>query len=441
MKVIRIILSTNVINNKHDDNFLKQISLLKERIRDDKTRFDPLFQVGTEIEACLLDSDAKPVNAQRLIKELSEFPFFKRTGCMIDYEYGTCQFEFKTSPLPFTNLSSLELLYEEFILDNLTKAIKLVYPTKEVIPVFLGANPSPLVLNDKIINKNARYRKLFEWQNKFSDIELEGSYFRPPHIASAIQGFHFHLQGRNPDHVCKMFNHVLNLIPSVIVLGASSKLFAGKIYSYHEPRIYLYDHSEQQNSGFPSIPRYLDSLEDYINYMIAKKGITARDYFELEKERHDDARIRLNSEFYRVETRIASVQPSPKSLMAMIEFFVGFIYKAIMDQEQGNQLLRPLSILREERAMSVISGYEAKSRYNIIDTIKFQLDYARKGLTELNLKPDFIDILDRRLKNKVSPSEFVANMWYERFDGSIEKTIYKIISEIWERTKNNNPIY
>lgn len=434
-------MSTKVIDNKLDDNFLKQISLLKERIKNDKTRFDPLFQVGTEVEACLLDSNAKPVNTQRLINEMSEFPFFKKTGCMIDYEYGTCQFEFKTPPLSFSNLSSLELLYEEFILDNLTKAIKRVYSNKEVIPVFLGANPSPSILTDNRINYNDRYRKIFEWQNKFSDIELEGSYFRPAHIAAAIQGFHFHLQGRNPDHVSKMFNYVLNLIPSVIVLGASSKLFAGKIYSYHEPRIYLYDHSEQQNSGFPSIPRYLGGLEDYINYMIAKKGIFARDYFELEKERHDDARIRLNSEFYRVETRIASVQPSPKALMAMIEFFVGFIYKAIMDEEQGNQLLRPLPILREERAMSVISGYEAKSPYNIVDTIKSQLNFARKGLTELNLKPDFIDILDKRLKNKTSPSEFVAKLWYERFDGSIEKTIYKIISDIWERTKNNNPIY
>jgi gamma-glutamyl:cysteine ligase YbdK (ATP-grasp superfamily) len=238
-----------------------------------------------------------------------------------------------------------------------------------------------------------------------------------------------------------MFNHVLNLIPTVIVLGASSKLFAGKVYSYHEPRIYLYDHSEQQNSGFPSIPKYLTGVEDYINYIVSKKAILAKDYFELEKERHDDVRIRLNSEYYRVETRVVSVQPSPKSLMAMIEFFVGFIYKAIIDEEHGNKLLRPLSILREERTMSVISGYAAKSHFNITDTIKLQLDYARKGLSKLNLKPDFIKILNKRLENKISPSEYVANLWYQKFDGSIDKTIFEIITEIWERTKNNNPIF
>lgn len=434
-------MSTNLIDDRGDDDFLEQISLLRKRIEADKNRFDPLFQVGTEIEACLLDSKGRPVNARDMIEELSEFPFFKKSGCMIDYEYGSCQFEFKTPPISFSNLSDLELLYEEFIIDNLDKAVKRVYSDREVIPVFLGANPSPSVLDDKIINNTPRYRKLFEWQNKFSDIELEGMHFRPSHIAAAIQGFHFHLQGRNPDHVSQMFNHVLNLIPSVIVLGASSKLFAGKIYSYHEPRIYLYDHSEQQNSGFPTIPKYLDDLGDYINYMISKKAILAKDYFELEKERHDDVRIRLNSEFYRVETRVVSVQPSPKSLMAIIEFFVGFIYKAIIDEQQGTKLLRPLPILREERSMSVISGYEAKSHFSIIDTIKLQLDYARKGLLELDLKPDFINILDKRLQNKISPSEFVANLWYEKFDGSIDKTIFEIISEIWERTKNNNPIY
>ncbi|MGI8833842.1 MAG: hypothetical protein ACR2IS_14555, partial [Nitrososphaeraceae archaeon] len=38
-----------------------------------------------------------------------------------------------------------------------------------------------------------------------------------------------------------------------------------------------------------------------------------KDYFGLEKERHDDARIRLNSEFYRIETRV---------YVASISFFI-----------------------------------------------------------------------------------------------------------------------
>ena len=113
----------------------------------------------------------------------------------------------------------------------------------------------------------------------------------------------------------------------------------------YEPRIHLYDQSEQQNSGFPSIPRYLESLEDYIEYITSRDAIIAKDYFELEKERHDDLRIRLNSKFYRVETRIMSVQPTPKSLMALIEFFIGYLYRAIHEERQ----LRPLSGLREER--------------------------------------------------------------------------------------------
>ena len=72
---------------------------------------------------------------------------------------------------------------------------------------------------------------------------------------------------------------------------------------------YIYiDQSEQQNSGFPAITTYLNNIEDYIDYIRLRKPIIARDYFDLEKERHDDVlRIRLNSEFYRVETRIISV--------------------------------------------------------------------------------------------------------------------------------------
>ncbi|HEU5172038.1 MAG TPA: hypothetical protein VFT83_00785 [Nitrososphaeraceae archaeon] len=331
-------------------------------------------------------------------------------------------------------------MYEDFIIEHLEKTIQKIYKNKIVIPVFLGGNPSPKILTDNMITNNDRYRKLFEWQSKFFDIELDGRKFKAAHIPAAIQGFHFHLQGRNPTYAVLMFNHILNLISSAIVLGANSKLFAGKIFSFHEPRIYLYDHSEQQNSGFPAIAAYINNMNDYIDYIKSRKPILARDYFELEKERHDDVRIRLNSEFYRVETRIVSVQTTPKALMAMIEFFVGYLYKAIHEESYGQKMLRNLSILREERQASVQSGFYASSHFPMIDTIKVQLDYARKGLSDLNVKPEFLNVLDGRVKNRISPSEYVANLWDEKFNGSINQTVFEIISHMWERTKNNRPI-
>src|SRR3712207_7877278 len=54
---------------------------------------------------------------------------------------------------------------------------------------------------------------------------------------------------------------------------------------------------------FRSISRYLGGVEDYIDYIISRKPVVAKDYFELVKERHDDARIRINRGLYRVETR------------------------------------------------------------------------------------------------------------------------------------------
>jgi gamma-glutamylcysteine synthetase len=418
----------------------KQAEELKFKARKDSARYDPLFKVGTEVEACLLDDTGNSMNASPLIEELQNSKFFRESGCMIDYEYGSGQFEFKTSPIPITNLLDLEVLYEEFIIEHLEKAIKKVYKDKIVIPVFLGGNPSPNFLQDSIVTESERYKKLFEWQCKFSDIEFEGKKFKAAHIAAGIQGFHFHLQGRNPIYATLMFNHILNLISSSIVLGANSKLFAGKVFSFHEPRIYLYDQSEQQNSGFPAITTYLNNMEDYIDYIKSRKPIIARDYFDLEKERHDDVRIRLNSEFYRVETRMISVQPTPKALMAMIEFFVGYIYRAILEESYGEKLLRSLSILREERQASVQSGFNATSHFHMIDTIKLQLDYARKGLSDLNIKPEFLNILDNRVKNRISPSEYVAALWDKKFNGSVNQTIVEVISDIWERTKNNNPI-
>jgi gamma-glutamylcysteine synthetase len=412
----------------------KQAQELKDRIRSDSERYDETFRVGVEVEGFLLDNKAMPVNAAPLIEEL------KGTMHELDFEYGICQFEYKTPPTPMDNLLDLNSLFEEFI-EHLDRAVQKVYKDKEMVfPLFLGGNPSPQILNDderyKLITNKPRYLKLANWQSKIPDVEIEGQKFKALQIPSAIQGFHLHLQGQNPFHTAQMFNHILNLIPSAIVLGANSRLIAGRIFSMHEPRIHLYDQSEQQNSGFPTITRYLDGIEDYIDYIASRDKIIAKDYFELEKERHDDLRIRLNLNFYRVETRIMSVQPTPKALMALVEFFIGYLYRSIHEDRQ----LRPLSSLREERLSVVRSGFNAKTHFNIIETIRNQLDFAHKGLSDLGVKPEFLSILDNRLESRNTPGEYVAKLWQEKFNGSVDQTLFEVISDIWERTKNNRPI-
>jgi gamma-glutamyl:cysteine ligase YbdK (ATP-grasp superfamily) len=408
----------------------KQADALKQRIQKDSEKYDEQFRIGIEIEICLVDSQARAVHAQPLIEELKE------TEYQVDYEYGSCQFEFRTPPTDMVNIFDLNTLFEQFI-DYLDKMIQKVYGDREMVyPVFLGANPSPQILKEELVTNKLRYKKLAKWQSKIPDVEIDGLKIRALQVATAIQGFHLHLQGQNPAHTALMFNHMLNIIPSAILLGANSRLFAGKIFSFHEPRIYLYDQSEQQNSGFPSISKYLASVEDYIDYITSRKPVIAIDYFGLEKERHDDARIRLNSEFYRIETRVMSVQPTPKSLLAMIEYFIGYLYKAINEERQ----LRPLSVLREERMAVVRSGYNAQSHFNIVDTIRSQIDFAKKGIADLGLKEEFLNILEKRIEDRNSPGDYVAKLWHEKFNGSVEKTVSEIIAHIWEKTKLNQPI-
>jgi gamma-glutamyl:cysteine ligase YbdK (ATP-grasp superfamily) len=419
----------------HDFNYnfytiTKQAQDLKQRIQRDSEKYDEKFRLGIEIEVCLVDRKGKPVNTQPLIEEL------KGTEYQIDSEYGICQFEYRTPPMPMENLVDLNGLLEQFI-EQVDRAVQKVYKSKGMVfPVFLGANPSAEILREDLITDEPRYKKLAQWQSEIPDVEIDGQKLKALQVATAIQGFHLHLQGQNPSHTSQMFNHMLNLIPSAIVLAANSRLFAGKIYSLHEPRIYLYDQSEQQNSGFPAISKYLDDIEDYIDYLTSRKSIIAKDYFGLEKERHDDARIRMNSKFYRLETRVMSVQPTPKSLIAMIEFFIGYLHRAINEERQ----LRPLSALREERIAVVRSGYNAKTHFNIVDTIKNQLDFAQKGLSDLGVKAEYIKILESRVENKNTPGEYVAKLWQDKFNGSTEQTVFEVMSHIWEKTKNNQPI-
>ena len=406
-----------------------KIQELKERVHQDAGRVDENYRIGVEIEGCLLDNKSIPVNAEPLIKEL-EGSIYE-----IDYEYGRCQFEYKTSPVGMDNLDYLNIVFENFM-ENLDKSIKKVYKEKEIVPVFLGANPSPEIMNEGMITDKPRYNKMASWQNNLPNVEIDGNKFNAAHVATAIQGYHLHLQGKNPKNTAIMFNHILNIIPSAIVLGANSRLFAGRVYSLHEPRIHLYDQSEQQNSGFPAVPRYLDGVENYIDYIASREQNTTKDYFTLEKERHDDARIRIGTDSYRVETRIMSVQPTPKSLLAMVEFFIGYLSRAIHEERE----LRPLPTLREERMASVRYGFNAKTHFNIMDIVRSQLNFARKGLSDLGINVGFLDILDKRLENRVSPGEYVARIWSEKFNGSVNQTIYEIISDIWQRTKENQPI-
>jgi len=406
-----------------------KIQELKARVHQDAGRTDENYRIGVEIEGCLLDNKAIPVNAEPLIKEL-EGSIYE-----IDYEYGRCQFEYKTFPVGMDNLDYLNIVFENFM-ENLDKSIKKVYKEKEVIPVFLGANPSPEIMKEGMITDKPRYYKMASWQNNLPNVEIDGNKFNAAHVATAIQGYHLHLQGKNPKNTAIMFNHILNILPSAIVLGANSRLFAGRVYSLHEPRIHLYDQSEQQNSGFPAIPRYLDGVENYIDYIASREQNTTKDYFTLEKERHDDARIRIGTDSYRVETRIMSVQPTPKSLLAMVEFFIGYLSRAIHEERE----LRPLPTLREERMATVRYGFNAKTHFNIIDILRNQLNFARKGLSDLGINVGFLDILDKRLENRVSPGEYVVRIWSEKFNGSVNQTVYEIISDIWQRTKENQPI-
>ena len=406
-----------------------KIQELKERVHQDAGRADEIYRIGVEIEGCLLDNKSIPVNAEPLIKEL-EGSIYE-----IDYEYGRCQFEYKTFPVGMDNLDYLNIVFENFM-ENLDKSIKKVYKEKEVIPVFLGANPSPEIMKEGMITDKPRYNKMALWQNNLPNVEIDGNKFNAAHVATAIQGYHLHLQGKNPKNTAIMFNHILNIIPSAILLGANSRLFAGRVYSLHEPRIHLYDQSEQQNSGFPAVPRYLDGVENYIDYIASREQNTTKDYFTLEKERHDDARIRIGTDSYRVETRIMSVQPTPKSLLAMVEFFIGYLSRAIHEERE----LRSLPTLREERMATVRYGFNAKTHFNIIDIVRNQLNFARKGLSDLGINVGFLDILDKRLENRVSPGEYVARIWSEKFNGSVNQTVYEIISNIWQRTKENQPI-
>ena len=107
------------------------------------------------------------------------------------------------------------------------------------------------------------------------DVEIEGQKFKAMHIAAGFKVFISICRKkpslyRNDVQSYTKHNSISNNS------GANSRLFAGRVYSLHEPRIYLYDQSEGQNSGFPAISRYLSSVEDYIDYINSESQMLQR---------------------------------------------------------------------------------------------------------------------------------------------------------------------
>jgi hypothetical protein len=72
--------------------------------------------------------------------------------------------------------------------------------------------------------------------------------------------------------------------------------------------------------------------------------------------------------------------------------------------------------------------------------VRSQLDFAKKGLADLGLREEFLNILDKRLENRNSPSNYVAKLWHEKFNGSVDQTVSEIIAHMWDKTKTNEPI-
>jgi hypothetical protein len=62
---------------------------------------------------------------------------------------------------------------EDFI-ETLDRKLRKVCSSAPVVPVFLGVNPPPEILNDDWITDKPRYKRLARWQSRMQDVEIEG---------------------------------------------------------------------------------------------------------------------------------------------------------------------------------------------------------------------------------------------------------------------------
>jgi hypothetical protein len=121
----------------------------------------------------------------------------------------------------------------------------------------------------------------------------------------------------------------------------------------------------------------------------------------------------------------------------MIEFFIGFLYRSIIE----GRPLRPLSSIREDRSAVIRSGYNAKTHFEVSETIKTYLHVAKKGLKDLGLGMEYIGILEKRLDARTSPGQYIASKWESIYNGNVHQTVSEIVQSVWEKTKSNSPLF
>lgn len=251
-----------------------------------------------------------------------------------------------------------------------------------------------------------------------------------------MNSLHISISGKDDRQSALLYNIANSLCGPMIAVAANSPLVAGKIASYEDSHLFVYEQNREVEKGIPRVgnfPRHLDTLHDYFKGMLEFNPIFKYDEKDPLGSLHNHfsstwpwIRAQVKG-FYRVEFRPIPKQPTLAEDLAVSSLYVYSLLA--LREELGEKLgahdsiqefcrhnLLPEEYLISNTQQAAALGFDAHIAWeyhgapNIVPVslvLEELFDKAMHYATDKGVGKDNIDILkmvEPRIKNKLNPS-------------------------------------
>jgi len=388
--------------------------------------------LGPEHEFCIIDEKLQPLPiVDKVIKDvhgrivnnvnLGDFSLGK--------ELQTHVAEFKAN----TPFESPEV-FEETMHNAVLRILDVLEKRYEARLLGLGMHPSLLL--EKVKVWSHRDRLIYEALSRIFNLNQHGWL--------NIQSFQLNLPFRNEREAVRLYNALVNLVPYLPAIAASSPIYESKIGDYVDNRLHFYltNQTEVPSITGDIVPEYVCSFEEY-------EKTTIRRYSE-DLAKVNAPRCLLNKEWLNsrgavirfdrkaIEIRIMDEQECVKSDVAL-SCFIRAALRGIFQREEGFEYL-PHDILVNNLHAVIRDGLAALVQHPRGSTAR-QVCYYLHKIAEENASLEekkYLGIIKRRIEEGNLSDLILREVTKKVLKTDLEEAIFEIyysLANCLERNK------
>ena len=288
-------------------------------------------------------------------------------------------------------------------------------------------------------------------------------------LPAAICSTQLNMQADDMEDAIEKANTGYAVAPYITALSGNSRFIDGKDIEFNDIRMEVWEKAfdigdmEKDDLDIGKIDEYFQDLEDIKERMQEQPRIVNDTRHEGIDEKYSekmekiplnvaegmfwkDARIKMTETIETeesikqhvrddllVEFRQNSTQPTLEEDIAVHAFYIGRIIYEQSDELEGNSELLDIKKVNQNRYEAMRNGlntelYDWKGeKKSAEEVIGEELEKAREGLEHAIGDSSYLDILDCRLENKVTPADEVAEQFYNQL---LEEQGYETIEGI-----------